>query len=68
MSAEEKDHITIWMRVRPEIVAALDEMAEGLGKNVMASPMGKPSRAEVMRMALVEGMRVINAKMKEEGQ
>jgi hypothetical protein len=65
MSAEETDLIKIWVSVRPEIVSALDETAERLGRDVMASPMGKPSRAEVMRMALVEGMRVINAKMKE---
>jgi predicted DNA-binding protein len=65
MSAEDKDQITLYVRVRPEMAEALDALAERLGKDVMASPMGKPSRADIMRMALVEGMRVMSAKMKD---
>jgi diphthamide synthase subunit DPH2 len=66
MSADDKDQITLYVRVRPEMAEALDALAERLGKDVMAFPMGKPSRADIMRMALVEGMRIINAKIKGE--
>lgn len=39
------DLVRVWISVRPEVIDALDALADELGKDVMQFPTGTPSRA-----------------------
>lgn len=58
----------VWISVRPEVIEALDALAEELGKDVMQFPTGTPSRAEVARLAMLDGMKTMQTKLKRGGK
>jgi hypothetical protein len=58
----------VWISVRPEVIEALDALGEELGKDVMQFPTGTPSRAEVARLAMLDGMKAMQSKLKRGGE
>jgi hypothetical protein len=64
MSDEERDQTTLHLRVRWPVIEALDELVVLVGNDALATPGGVPSRAEVARMALAEGIKAMRTKLK----
>lgn len=58
----------VWISVRPEVIEALDALAEELGKDVMEYPLGTPTRTDVARLAMLDGMRSMQQKLKRGGK
>jgi hypothetical protein len=66
--SSESELVRVWISVRPEVIEALDALAEELGKDAMECPMGVPSRSEMARLAMLDGMRGFQAKLKRGGK
>jgi hypothetical protein len=64
----ETELVRVWISVRPEVIEALDALAEEIGKDAMQCPMGAPSRSEMARMAMLDGMKAMQAKLKRGGK
>jgi hypothetical protein len=66
MSEEEDDkkQTMLHLRVQLPFIEALDDLGELLEADALATPGGKPTRADVARMAMAEGIRVMRAKLK----
>lgn len=61
---EEREQTTLHLRVRWPVIEALDQLVQVLGADALATPSGIPSRAEVARMALAEGIKAMRTKLK----
>jgi hypothetical protein len=66
MSENETASVTLHIRVRPGVVEAIDALADALSRDPLEAPGGTLSRAEVSRMALVEGLRVLQARARQQ--
>lgn len=62
---EDKKQTMLHLRVQWPFLEALDELGELLEADALAMPGGRPTRADVARMAMAEGIRVMRAKIKE---
>jgi hypothetical protein len=68
VTEEERDQTTLHLRVRWPVIEQLDALAEELAADVLTTPGGRPSRAEVARMAMAEGIRVMRARYAREAK
>lgn len=68
VTEEERDQTTLHLRVRWPVIEQLDALADELAADVLTTPGARPSRAEVARMAMAEGVRVMRARYAREAR
>lgn len=66
MDDERTASVTLHIRVRPGVVEAIDALADELSRDPLATPGGALSRADVARMALIEGIRLLQARVRQQ--
>ena len=59
---EEREPTMLHLRVRWLVIEALDALGDELSADPLTTPGGRPTRAEVARIAMAEGIRVLRAR------